>query len=181
MSTDPYLYPNSNVLKNKFDLYNQDDLNKIEKEIYDVKIQMSLPKGNFNYNHLKAIHKFLFEDIYDWAGQERLIDIAKDNSLFAKPTNIKHEIDKIFYHLLNESFDHFDHYEMCEKIAKYFNDVNVVHPFREGNGRVNRAFFSMLAKKYGYKINWSNIDKNRLFWRNMLKLIWLYKNFQPLY
>ena len=77
-----YCYPNSNVLKNKFNIRNQLKLFNIEKEFTSVRLQelQNKPiKGNFDFNHLKKIHKYIFQDVYDWAGESRTVEIGKGN------------------------------------------------------------------------------------------------------
>ena len=76
-----YCYPGTQVLVNKFDIHNGQQLSKVEREISIVKAAVLADRitGNFDLAHLKSIHKFLFEDIYDWAGQIRTVDIAKGN------------------------------------------------------------------------------------------------------
>ena len=161
---DPYTYPNSNVLENKFGIRDFQLLEQIEAKIYYRKCFLAFPKRNFNYQHLKAIHKHLFGEVYDWAGQTRSVNISKSDgngpgTLFAFISRIEPEINKLFKKLKTEPLSEYNKHDMCACISKYFNEINAVHPFREGNGRTNRAFCSELAKQYGYKIHWHRMDK----------------------
>lgn len=101
-----YCYENSNVLKNKCGVRNQERLNVIEHDYTLARtseLRISPIKGNLDYNHLKAIHKTLFQDIYDWAGKERTVDIAKSN-LFCRAIFINDMAEGIFPKLAEENY-----------------------------------------------------------------------------
>ena len=154
---DPYTYKNSSVLKNKFDIRDFDSLNLIEKQIHAVKAIKDVPKGYFNYKHLQSLHKHLFGDLYEWSGQTRTVNIAKDTdyagtTMFAMCHRIEPEINKVLDRLLNECAPECNQKQLVTLIAEYFNEVNAIHPFREGNGRANRLFFSELAKSCGFEL-----------------------------
>lgn len=155
---DPYVYPNSHVLINKYDIRDADSLQEIEGVLFALKNAEPLPAGNFGYTHLKAIHHHYFNELYDWAGKERTIDISKQNSYFAHAQYINKELTKIFSklqtedHLNNLGFDDF-----CKKLSYYFNEINAAHPFREGNGRTLRAFFDKLSENAGFQLDWSRV------------------------
>lgn len=153
--SDPYLYPNTDVIINKKDIHNADLLQKAETEFAKARLMQGLPDGVFDYHHLKAIHRHLFQDLYSWAGQERTVRISKSGSQFAFPEYIQKELDKLFKQLKADSFlQKLDQQTFCEKAAYYFNEVNAAHPFREGNGRTNRIFFNQLADQAGYSLEW---------------------------
>jgi cell filamentation protein len=156
---DPYLYPNSNVLRNKFNIRDNEKLSEIEKEISYKKRKSKPKKGNFGYKHLQSLHKHLFAEIYPWAGETRKIEIAKSNTMFAVSHRIEPEINKLFNRLNQEDLHECTQNELAYKLSEYFNEINAVHPFREGNGRTNRLFCSELAKKYGCKIDWKSMTK----------------------
>jgi len=90
------LYPQSSVLINRFDIKNQNRLQEVEGLIFGLKNLEPFPKGQLDYDHLKAIHKHFFGEVYVWAGEERTIDIAKGNSYFAHKQYITTEINKLF-------------------------------------------------------------------------------------
>lgn len=96
MNKDPYVYPDTNVLINKLGLTEEKALEEVERGIYFRKSKMQLPNGNFDYDHLKAIHKHFFGDLYEWAGKERTVDISKGGDLFALKEFITKETNKIF-------------------------------------------------------------------------------------
>lgn len=157
---DPYVYPGTEILINKLGIKDADKLQEVERGFYLEKSYEPLPKGNFDYTHLKAIHKHFLGDIYEWAGKERTIDIAKGNSYFAHNAYIASAITKQFDKLKKDNYlKNLDKEIFTEKAASYFNELNAAHPFREGNGRTLRAFFDLLSDKAGYKLTWSNVNE----------------------
>lgn len=156
---DPYTYPNTTVLINKLNIRDEKILERVEASITYAKMQTTLPSGKFDYDHLKVIHKHLFGELYEWAGKERTISISKGNSLFALPERLANCTDKTFSNLNKDKclkdlpLDTF-----IDKAAFYFNEINAIHPFREGNGRTNRVFFSELAHTAGYQLNWEKVE-----------------------
>lgn len=166
---DPYLYPDTDVLINKFNITNAQALQDVEAVFFALQHHAPLPKGHFDYSHLKAIHHHYFKDIYDWAGKERTVDIAKENSYFAHVQYIEKEINKIFsqlkadHYLKDNNFTGF-----CKKLAYYFNEINACHPFREGNGRTLRTYCDLLAENAGYELDWGKISIDEYLKANIL-------------
>ena len=157
---DPYLYPNSLVLINKFGIKDAVQLQEVEGFIFASKLPLQLPSGNFDYKHLKAIHYYFFNEIYEWAGQERVIDIAKGDCYFGHKQYITSELHKLFVRLEKENYlrelkpDLF-----CQRLSYYFNEINAAHPFREGNGRTQRAFCDLITERACYELNWSSVNR----------------------
>ncbi len=166
---DPYVYPNTEVLKNKFGIRDSERLLEIEKtitlgawqDIRECKIKI---KKTFDYKHLKSLHKELFKDLYDWAGKERTVDISKPGTLFCRAMFIEEEAKRIFNNLKKDNFlkDIKDKSKFSEKLGQLFLDINMLHPFREGNGRSQRLFIGDLAKENGYYLEWANISKEEM-------------------
>lgn len=161
-----YCYPNSNVLKNKLNITDNSILKTAEEEITLIK-QMELLKnpikGNFTKAHLMNIHKFIFEDIYSFAGKLRREQISKADTMFYPPNLIDRELDKVFVkikekNMLRES----DEEKVFDNLAYVMAELNIIHPFREGNGRSIREFIRLMAKRMGYDVNWGNVDKEEL-------------------
>lgn len=156
---DPYTYPDSTVLINTLNIRDAKTLEQVEAKITYAKMQQSLPHGQWDFAHYKAIHKHLFADLYEWAGTQRTVSIAKGNTLFALPERISPCLEVVFsqlkqdQHLQDLKLDPF-----IEKSAYYFNELNAIHPFREGNGRTNRVFFSALAHHAGYTLSWAKVN-----------------------
>ncbi|GFM36214.1 Fic/DOC family protein [Desulfovibrio psychrotolerans] len=151
---DGYTYPDSPVLRNKAGHTDQGALDKFERLSVTNRMVEDPPAGNFDYLHLKAIHHHLFQDVYDWAGEERNVSISKGQTRFATPCFINQAVTELFNRLANE-----DHLRTAppelfvERAAYYALELNVAHPFREGNGRAIRYFLSLLAQNADYEID----------------------------
>lgn len=161
-----YCYPNSNVLKNKLNITDNSILKTAEEEITLIK-QMELLKnpikGNFTKAHLMNIHKFIFEDIYSFAGKLRREQISKADTMFYPPNLIDRELDKVFAKIKeNNMLRESDEEKAFDNLAYVMAELNIIHPFREGNGRSIREFVRLMAKRMGYDINWGNVDKEEL-------------------
>ena len=117
--------------------------------------------GNLDYEHLKAIHKSIFSDIYNWAGQPRIVDIAKGN-VFCLSRNLDTYAGSIFSKLEAENYlIGISNEEIVRRLFFYLSEINVLHPFREGNGRVQRVFIEYLAATAGYHLDFSKVtDKD---------------------
>lgn len=166
---DPYVYPNTEVLKNKFGIRDSERLLEIEKTItlgawQDIREGKIKIKKTFDYKHLKSLHKELFKDLYDWAGKERTVDISKPGTLFCRAMFIEEEAKRIFNNLKKDNFlkDIKDKSKFSEKLGQLFLDINMLHPFREGNGRSQRLFIGDLVKENGYYLEWANISKEEM-------------------
>lgn len=157
-----YCYPQSHVLKNKLNITNQGELETAECAITAVKTSqasVSHINGNFDFEHLKRIHKFLFEDIYDWAGCIRTVNISKGNQ-FCRVDYIETQINDLFKKLKDENYllDCKTIDEIGKRLAYYLGEINVIHPFREGNGRTQRLFIEHLAYHAGYELDFMKIS-----------------------
>ena len=167
--SDKYVYPGTEVLINKFNIKNSEELVEVERRLTSLKYQ-DIREGKikinktFDYEHLKSLHKELFKDLYDWAGKERTVDISKPGTLFCRAMFIEEEARRIFNNLKKDNFfkDIKDKSEFSKKLGQLFLDINMLHPFREGNGRSQRLFIGDLAKENGYYLEWTNISKEEM-------------------
>lgn len=146
---------------------------KDEKQLYEIEAGITFAKaseleenpmnGNFDIEHYKAIHRYLFEDLYGWAGKFRTINISKKGTKFADVEELENLCIKCFDRLklknyfLNMAFDDF-----AENIVDLYCSLNMLHPFREGNGRTERIFIAQLIRFNGYDIDFSEIDPDYL-------------------
>ncbi len=153
---DPYCYPGTDVFINKFNIQEKIILQKAEREITIVALNdISFFPPPYNLNCLKKLHRLLFFRIYDWAGEIRSIDISKKDTRFCTSSRIEPEANKIFNSLKNNKyFENSSHNELIKQMAELYADLNMVHPFREGNGRVQRILFEHIALNCGYTIDW---------------------------
>jgi cell filamentation protein len=161
---DPYADPVTGVLLNKLGLGTAAELEAAEREITHAALILlgeSPVHPGYDLPHLCAIHRRIFGDIYDWAGQIRTVAIAK-GSLFCLPQYIETAAAEIFRALHSENFlRDLDREAFVARLAYHLGEVNAVHPFREGNGRTQRAFFEQLAREAGYALAWQHLDATR--------------------
>ena len=162
---DPYCYPDSRVLKNKLDIHDRDELFNEERNLSNLRAVELLDRpaiGHFDFAHLRKIHAYLFQDIYDWAGQVRTVDIAKGN-LFCRVFAIEPEAERIFGELKSEHYlEGLSTGDFCTRLAYYFAEINALHPFREGNGRTQREFIRQLAYQNNYLITYSGTTQDEM-------------------
>ena len=159
-------YEGTTCLINKFDIRDEKQLDSIESHITLAKIsilQQNPINGNFDFEHYKAIHKFIFEDIYDWAGTIRTVDISKKGTMFVKAEEINIIAAACFENLKKHNyFKNLSIDDFVEKLTDFYCVTNTLHPFREGNGRTQRVFLSYLALNAGYELDFSGIDTDVL-------------------
>jgi cell filamentation protein, protein adenylyltransferase len=108
-------------------------------------------------------HRHLFQDLYDWAGELRDIDLARDNSYFANHLHIIEAARLVFAKLADENYlKGLDPSAFSARAAYYLGEINALHPFRDGNGRAQREFINHLANHNGYFIDWTNVSQDEL-------------------
>lgn len=161
-----YCYPNSNVLKNNFNIQDNNKLFEIERKIVLAKLYELRQNNqifNFDIHHFVGIHEFLFEDIYPFAGLFRTENIAKGNFSFAQWQFIDKELIKLLNELKQENYlKDLNIRDMAKRLAYYMAELNVLHPFREGNGRTIREFTRQIAFNAGYILDTQNIDAKEI-------------------
>lgn len=164
---DRYVYSDTDVLVNLFGIQDWDELSAVERSLSGLRyteLEESPIQGNFDLDHLCAIHKHLFGDIYPWAGKIRTKGfISKGNSLFCSPDYIPSYSEDLFGKLKAENYlTGLSRKDFIKRIAFYIAEINALHPFREGNGRTQRAFANQLARNAGWELNLSNIGPDEL-------------------
>ncbi|WP_019220073.1 Fic/DOC family protein [Bartonella florencae] len=165
-SGDPYTDPETGVLYNRFGIKDQNTWERVEATfayLRSFELMLTPLRGRFDLAHMKEIHKKLFGDVYEWAGEIRSLDMSKGNSIFAYYTQIENYAPKITQQLVKE------HYlrdlganEFSLRAGYYMGELNVLHPFREGNGRTLREFMGQLAREAGYFIDWSSLEQQEM-------------------
>lgn len=159
MSWDPYLDLEHGVLRNRLGISDHDELRVAEADYTSVRlaqlVRHGLP-GAYDLAHLQAFHRHIFGDVYDWAGELRTVPIGKGASLFCHPDHIEADAAELFAWLARA--DHL--YGLArptflDALAELAADLNALHPFREGNGRAQRAFLGQLAREAGRPIRWT--------------------------
>lgn len=159
-------YEGTTCLINKFGIKDDKLLSAIEGQITFAKgseLERNPIKGNFDFKHYKAIHKYLFDDIYEWAGKIRSVDMSKKGTSFAKADEIEQLADACFARLKSENYFKGQAFnEFVRNIVDFYCVTNMLHPFREGNGRTQRIFISQLIRFAGYEIDFSSINTDNL-------------------
>lgn len=162
-----YCYPGTNVLRNKLNIQDLDILHEAERDYSSVR-QAELYKqgvtGDFSLKHLCSIHKQLFQDIYCWAGEIRTVDISK-GTIFCLVQFIEEQFSFLYRQLKKEGFlkDISDKRKMAERLAYYLGEINMIHPFREGNGRTQRIYIEQLCMNNGkFEIDFTGIKKEEM-------------------
>ena len=158
---DPNCYPNTDTLINLLNIQSESELDEAELELTSFRLEQFTPDfSSLTFEYLKQIHFFLFQDIYAWAGQVRTVDISKGDTRFCTTSYIEREAEKQFAKLANlDNLKGLDKDEFVEHLADFFCEMNIVHPFREGNGRALRLFCEVLAMQAGYELSWQGVSK----------------------
>lgn len=159
-------YEGTSCLINKLGIRDDKQLEIVESQITLAKISIlhQTPlDGNFDFEHYKAIHKFIFEDLYDWAGTIRTVNISKKGTSFAEASEIEKLAAACFNRLKKQNFfKGIDIESFIDNIADFYCVTNNLHPFREGNGRTQRVFLAQLSFNAGYEMNFANMDTDKL-------------------
>lgn len=179
MSKDPYVYDDTNVLKNLANIKEQNKLDDYETTMVNLGI-IKLLKSNIEIGKVKdifLIHKILFENVYQWAGEKRVINIFKTepilnglsvtysdyNKINDDLIKIQEDIDSTLWKTLSKN-------EIINRIVKIISSIWQVHSFREGNTRVVTLFLYYFLKNLGFKVNREFINKHAKYFRNALVL-----------
>lgn len=164
MAQSKYCYPNTNVLMNKFGVKNQEHLSILERNVTNLSLYELLKNpivGKFDLKHLQEIHKHIFKDIYEFAGHIREENIAK-GFVFASYPYIKDQFHELHLALKKDNYlKNLDVNAFSDKAADYMAEINVLHPFREGNGRATREYIRTLGFQAGYELDFSRVGKDR--------------------
>lgn len=161
-----YCYRETDVLRNKLNIRDKDELKRAEEEFSAVKQFVLLREpivGRFTKTHLMKIHRFLFEDLYSFAGHIRREQISKGDTMFYPPHLIDRELDRVFDKVHRDGFLlETDRERQIQNLSYVMSELNIIHPFREGNGRSIREFIRCMALKYGIRLNWGQTDRDTL-------------------
>jgi cell filamentation protein len=156
---DPYTYEKSTVLVNKLDLRDEEGLGAYEAEISDARSREPLPQGDFDFEHYCAIHHHLFQDVYAGAGKPRTVRLSKQGNPFCFPEHIEAQAAKLFADLkAASSLEDLGPDDFSVQAAHFLSELNAIHAFREGNGRAQLAFFTMLADNAGHPLDLKKLD-----------------------
>ncbi|MDE6475070.1 MAG: Fic family protein [Clostridia bacterium] len=160
-----YCYPDSTVLVNKLNITNWDTLRLAETQLVAARLyelEYSPLKGSFDIRHLYDIHEYIFQDCYDFAGKTRMENISKGNTQFCLYNFIEENLSKLFSNVTIHSRQLITKNEKIEFLSYIMSELNIIHPFREGNGRAIREFVREYALNMGLTIKWAMIDREKL-------------------
>ncbi|CAM7041179.1 MAG TPA: putative adenosine monophosphate-protein transferase Fic [Leclercia adecarboxylata] len=157
---DPYLYPELNVMRNRLDIRQAKRLAQAAYEFTALRAAtLSLGPLLRGLPHLCAIHQHLYQDIFDWAGDIREMDIYQGDTRFCHFAYIEKEGNALMQDLEEEGYlVGLEKADFINRLSHYYCEINVLHPFRIGNGIVQRIFFEQLAIHAGYQLDWRGID-----------------------
>lgn len=162
---DPYMDPHHNVLRNKVGATSYDALRNAEGELVALRISeffAALPISvQGTLGDLKFLHETLFQDIYDWAGQIRTVEIRKaseGSQFFLPSSNIEMGTAWARDELVKDGMLKGMPPELfAERLAYHYDNYNFIHPFREGNGRTQRLMWTLLCHGAGYDLHWQDV------------------------
>lgn len=157
--SDPYLYEDVPVLKNKLDIHDEKTLDRIEAEQSRMNMMLLYEQGfnHFSPDGLCEIHRLLFSDIYEWAGTYRIINLEKRERLlggrsiwYSNDEAIATDLDAAFKHLMQPDWKTMTKETFVREVARRFPPIWRVHPFREGNTRTLVMMLTFFVEYYGY-------------------------------
>jgi cell filamentation protein len=160
---DPYVDPETGVLINKLGHTDPQALLEDERAAaYQRILQLELQPipGNFDFDHLKKIHQFILQDVYDWAGTLRTRDTGAVgmNLPHCRPEHIENQAAFIFRGIAKDNFPQgLPKDRAVDRLAYHWGETTVLHPFRDGNSRTQRVFFDELLKSSGWTIDWQKV------------------------
>lgn len=161
MSWDPYLDLQAGVLRNRLGITDAGELAQAEANFTSVRISQLLAHplpGRYDLPHLQAFHRHIFGEVYDWAGELRTVSIGKGQP-FCFPQHLMSYGDAVFRKLARAGqLSGLDREDFVDGLTELLADINALHPFREGNGRTQRAFLAQLARAAGHTIRWAAMD-----------------------
>ena len=175
---DPYLYPDSDVLMNKLNIRNQSELDEAEADfvVFRLKeIAQNPLAGDYNYAHLIRMHETLFQDLYTWAGEERLINMYKEEPVlgglsidYSDFINIKNDGINALRTMTMKNWKEMSIEDAAKELAASLAEIWKIHPFREGNTRTVITFCCQFADEQGWTIDRSLFEQNSQYVRTAL-------------
>ena len=179
MINSRYTYENTEILINKENIKDAIKLDEIEthhtiNRLTELSENPAAIKRTFDITHLKNIHRYIFQDVYmdrsemeaanldgklPLRGEFRIENIAKGNFQFASAMFLENGLQYVLDELKRDTLSGLPIESFVKKLAYYLAELNVLHPFREGNGRVTREFIRQLAEEYGYICDWGLLDQ----------------------
>jgi cell filamentation protein len=163
---DPHSERGHECPRNFFGTTDYTQLQPVET-VYALKRQVQLERkgitGDFTSAHLRAIHRYLFQDVFPWAGEFRVVNISKGNQLFGPALHIAAALDDALTKLHREDLlINLTPQVFAARAAFYLGEINAIHPFREGNGRTQREFIRQLALRAAHPLSWHGFTQQQM-------------------
>lgn len=160
VSDDPYCWPGSSTLRNALNIRDDALLADAEAEFAAVALErIDIEAPPFDLTYLCRLHRQLFGDLYDWAGEVRRVDIAKGTTRFCRADRIIPEADTVMEALAGIDIPREPWPRALSRLAECFGELNLIPPFRDGNGRSLRLFFEHLLISNGKAVDWAQIER----------------------
>lgn len=164
IDAEKYCYPGTEVPINKLDAKDEASLkaavaDEMAKKAAELK-EMGGIGGNYKLDHFQQFHKFLFADVFDWAGKVRTVEISDDR--FVKAGKIEDEAQMVFLRLENEDYFHgLEHDDIAERISYYTREIDRLHPFGYGTKETIFAFFKQVLGRLRYNVNYETVPEEK--------------------
>jgi cell filamentation protein len=163
---DPQSELGSDCPRNYLGIVDFEVLTKIERVFVHKRLRelsVAETEGGFDGAHLRMTHRFIFQDIFPWAGELRIVDITKGTSDFGRAIYISSALDELLVKLHQERLlTGLDRKAFAARAAYYLGEINAIHPFREGNGRTQREFIRQLAVQAGHPLSWVGFTQEEM-------------------
>ena len=158
---DPYCYPGSKVLRNLLNIEDDEELAAAEAELTELAVEeIEFDAPPYDLDYFQSLHRQVFEDVYEWAGELRDIDMSKGTTRFCTCKRIAPEANKLFRQLANENYyEGYAREAFVAAIAELYIEMNMIHPFREGNGRAQRLLFEHIIINVGFEFDLEGITQ----------------------
>jgi len=165
-TTDPYVYPGTDVLRNLRDIRDAEKLARFEARSTArrlLELGESPANQGFDTEHLRRVRAYIFQDVFGWAGQFRTVNISKGGHSFARADFIEASLSDLFRKLGREShLRGLNRPTFVARAAFFLGEINAVHPFREGNGRTQREFLRQLVTQAGFAVDWRGVTREEM-------------------
>ena len=175
---DPYLYEDVPILKNKLNIHKKDLFEDAEADyvVYRLKdLALNPLIGNYDIKHLLQMHEFIFQDIFDWAGQPRTISIYKEEDVlgglsieYSEPFNIINDIQHVLSDMRTKKWNNMNRTQLTSEFCDSLANLWRIHPFREGNTRTTITFCCQFADEMGFPINRKLFEEHSIYVRTAL-------------
>ncbi len=162
-SSDSY-YEGTTCLINKLGIRDEALLARTESAYVLAKasyLELHPLPGRLDLAHYQSIHRFLFSDLYEWAGELRKIDLSKKRTAFVPAAEVERCANAYFARASQINLASMSAEETAFELADLYSTLNMIHPLREGNGRTQRIYFRQWAGQLGLEIDFSKIDADR--------------------